>query len=55
MNLKTTDLASPAACLCFNLRRAARLIARDLDGALKPAGLGSAQFAVLAVLEEAGQ
>jgi DNA-binding MarR family transcriptional regulator len=54
MSLKTANLASPAACLCFNLRRAARLIARDLDGALKPAGLSSAQFAVLAVLEEAG-
>jgi DNA-binding MarR family transcriptional regulator len=44
------DLTVPPACLCFNLRKAARAVTRALDVALKPAGLTATQFSVLAVL-----
>ena len=52
---KTIDFSSPAYCLCFNLQRAARAAARDLDAALKPTGLTSTQFAALAMLNGHGE
>jgi DNA-binding MarR family transcriptional regulator len=48
------DMTDPGNCLCFNLRRAARLATRAYDEALAPAGLTSAQFSALAVLVKAG-
>lgn len=39
-----------AACACLGLRRAARLVARRYDEALRPAGLTSGQFSILAAL-----
>lgn len=35
------------ACLCFNLRKASRLVTQAFDRALKPAGLKVTQFSVL--------
>ena len=37
-------------CACANLRRAARVITRLYDAALRPSGLGLAQFTLLQVL-----
>jgi DNA-binding MarR family transcriptional regulator len=48
------DMNDPSNCLCFNLRRAARLATRAYDEALAPAGLTSAQFSALAVLVKTG-
>ena len=44
----TTD--TPQACLCFNLRKAARAVTQLYDAALEPAGLRATQFSLLAVL-----
>lgn len=41
-------------CVCFNLRRAARLVTRAYDDALRPSGLRATQFSILAVLAHAG-
>lgn len=38
------------ACFCLSLRRAARQLARRYDEALRPAGLTSGQFSILAAL-----
>jgi len=38
-------------CGCANLRRAARVISRLYDAALRPCGLGIAQFTLLQALE----
>lgn len=43
-----------AACFCMNLRKAARLIARRYDEALRPLGLTSGQFSILAALLRPG-
>ena len=40
-------------CGCANLRRAARVITRLYDAALRPTGLGVAQFTLLQVLNTA--
>ncbi|MBB5518029.1 MarR family winged helix-turn-helix transcriptional regulator [Amphiplicatus metriothermophilus] len=48
--MESVDLAAPSACLCFNLRKAARAATRALDAALKPVGLTATQFSALAVL-----
>ncbi len=45
----TTD--TPQACLCFNLRKAARAVTQLYDAALEPAGLRATQFSLLAVLD----
>ena len=42
---------TPQACLCFNLRKAARAVTQLYDAALEPAGLRATQFSLLAVLE----
>ncbi|MEP5179494.1 MAG: MarR family winged helix-turn-helix transcriptional regulator [Rhizobiaceae bacterium] len=41
---------SPTACVSFRLRRAARVVAKSYDAALKPVGLRNTQFTLLAVL-----
>lgn len=38
------------ACACLGIRRAARLLARRYDEALRPLGLTSGQFSILAAL-----
>ncbi|MCP4328377.1 MAG: winged helix-turn-helix transcriptional regulator [Alphaproteobacteria bacterium] len=42
-------------CLCYRLRRAARLAAKTYDGALKPTGLRNTQFALLGTLNKLGE
>ena len=44
------DFSDPAACACFNLRKAARAVTQHYDEALKPCGLRTTQFSILAVL-----
>ena len=41
-------------CVCFNLKRAARLVTRAYDEALRGSGLRATQFSILAVLTHAG-
>jgi DNA-binding MarR family transcriptional regulator len=48
------ELAETAQCLCLASRRAARAITRAFDKELRPHGLRSTQFTVLAVLELKG-
>lgn len=43
-----------AACTCFNLRKAARVVTQIFEAALEPSGLKATQFSVLAVLAAAG-
>jgi DNA-binding MarR family transcriptional regulator len=43
----------PLPCACANLRRAARVVTRLYDTALRPSGLGVAQFTLLQALNEA--
>lgn len=40
------------ACLCLNTQRAARAVARRYDAALRPVGITSGQFAILAGLDQ---
>lgn len=47
-------MLTPDQCLCFNLRRAARLATRAYDEALAPTGLTAAQYSALAMLSAAG-
>lgn len=49
-----TDLADPANCLCFNLRKAARALTQSYDTALKPAGITAPQFSLLTALARQG-
>jgi len=46
-----TATETPQACLCFNLRKAARAVTQLYDAALEPAGLRATQFSLLAVLD----
>lgn len=39
-----------ADCVCFNIRKAARLISLRYDAVLKPFGLNAGQFAIIALL-----
>ena len=54
--MKQTEKAPPARkavrlpCACANLRRAGRVISRLYDAALRPSGLGIAQFTLLQAL-----
>lgn len=43
-----SDIAT--ACVCLNVRRAARLVARRYDEAFRPLGITSGQFSILAAL-----
>lgn len=42
------------ACLCLHLQRAARMVARRYDEALRPAGLVNTQFSLLMALNRPG-
>jgi DNA-binding MarR family transcriptional regulator len=44
------DADGASACVCFNLRKAARSITTVYDAALKPSGLRATQFTVLNVV-----
>ncbi len=48
------NLTSPAACACFNLRKAARAVTQLFDDTLQPSGLRGTQFPILAVVSLAG-
>lgn len=39
-------------CLCLNTQRAARAVARRYDAAMRPVGLTSGQFSILAALNQ---
>jgi DNA-binding MarR family transcriptional regulator len=47
-------LEDPAHCACSNLRQAARAVTQLYDDALRPAGLRSTQFTLLATLRATG-
>jgi DNA-binding MarR family transcriptional regulator len=49
---KQTALAARKAadCVCFNVRKSARLISQSYDRALKPHGLNTNQFSILALI-----
>ena len=48
------DVTEPTNCTCFGLRKAARAVTQMYDQALKPSGLRTTQFSLLAVTERAG-
>lgn len=48
------DLAATRACHCLAARKAARAITRHFDEYLRPHGLRSTQFSVLAALSQMG-
>ena len=55
---KTNEMATACTavrlpCGCANVRRAARVITRLYDAALRPGGLGAAQFSLLQALHTA--
>ena len=53
--ITATDRANAGhVCACFNLRKATRVVTQLYDEALKPAGLRSTQFAVLAATRALG-
>ena len=55
-NSRISDNAlQPMDCVCYRLRRAARLAAKTYDGALKPTGLRNTQFALLVTLNSLGE
>ena len=45
-----TTLRVREACLCFHVQRAARVLARRFDEALRPVGLTNGQFSLLMAL-----
>ncbi len=45
----------PVECVCYRLRRAARVAAKAYDNALKPSGLRNTQFTLLASLNRLGE
>jgi DNA-binding MarR family transcriptional regulator len=51
--MSTARKAVRLPCACANLRRAARVITRLYDAALRPSGLGVAQFTLLQALNTA--
>ncbi len=48
------DLSATAMCTSFNLRKASRMVTQYFDDALKPSGLKSTQFSLLAAAANAG-
>lgn len=44
----------PASCTCANLRKAARAVTQAYDDALRPSGMKSTQFTLLAALAKLG-
>ena len=58
MSTKTGTIDSelqPIDCVCYRLRRAARLAAKTYDRALKPIELRNTQFALLSTLKQLGE
>ena len=45
----------PVECVCYRLRRAARVAAKSYDNALKPSGLRNTQFTLLDSLNRLGE
>ena len=52
--LDRRTLAQATRCACFSLRKAARAVTQRYDDALRPAGLRTTQFSLLALLRLAG-
>lgn len=50
----TVDLGATRACPCLAARRHARALTRHFDGYLRPHGVRSTQFSVLAALAQIG-
>lgn len=50
----SVDLAETRACPCLAARRRARAITRHFDAFLRPHGLRSTQFSILAMLAQRG-
>src|SRR5688572_19531801 len=48
------DVSECRSCICFAVRRAARLVTQRYDFHLRPVGLRGTQFTVLVVLQSAG-
>jgi DNA-binding MarR family transcriptional regulator len=53
--LKRPELGQATRCACFSLRKAARAVTQRYDDALRPAGLRTTQFSLLALLRLAGR
>lgn len=49
-----TDVNDVTLCACANLRKVARKITQTYDAALKPTGLKTTQFNILATVEKTG-
>ncbi|MFQ5914973.1 MAG: MarR family winged helix-turn-helix transcriptional regulator [Nitrospinota bacterium] len=47
-------MLNPAACACFNLRKATRAVTQLFDGILEPSGLRATQFPILGAVSSAG-
>jgi DNA-binding MarR family transcriptional regulator len=54
MPISPAMLQDPAHCACAGLRRAARAVTQHYDDALRPVGLRSTQFTLLATLRKTG-
>jgi DNA-binding MarR family transcriptional regulator len=52
--LEPQALSQATRCACFSLRKAARAVTQRYDDALRPAGLRTTQFSLLALLRLAG-
>jgi DNA-binding MarR family transcriptional regulator len=52
--LEPNELGQATRCACFSLRKAARAVTQRYDDALRPAGLRTTQFSLLALLRLAG-
>jgi DNA-binding MarR family transcriptional regulator len=50
MNTAAPDPTNPQACVCLGVRRAARVVTRAYEEALKPGDLKATQFSLLAYL-----
>jgi DNA-binding MarR family transcriptional regulator len=53
-NPSTSDTPLPVDCVSYRLRRAARIAAKTYDHALRPSGLRTTQFTLLASLDRLG-
>lgn len=51
----TDRLSECPECVCFNLRKSARVITRFYDAVLKPIGIQGTQFSLLTVLHHTGE
>ena len=52
--LTPRTIGQATRCACFSLRKAARAVTQRYDDALRPAGLRTTQFSLLALLRLAG-